>query len=178
MAFSLPAFSGTGIYFAANRSAERGCCAQHRQRIEIKEARRHRSSRKESKYFVAKANGWMLLVLALGVPMLVLVSMFFHLVPKEWEFPMLAVFMGAAIVITVVQPWLRHTASFWISLVVSCTVQVLVGYWLTMHLAPQTRSELKGAAVLAIVPGYAVGILSYFLLQKLGLGEGPRLNSR
>jgi hypothetical protein len=47
--------------------------------------------------------------------------------------------------------------TFWISLVLSCTVQLLVGYWLNVHPTPQTRNELKGAAVLAIVPGYAVG---------------------
>jgi hypothetical protein len=37
-------------------------------RLEIKEARRHHPSRKGSKYFVAKVNGWMLLLLVLGGP--------------------------------------------------------------------------------------------------------------
>jgi hypothetical protein len=145
-------------------------------RLEIKEARRHHPSRKGSKYFVAKVNGWMLL-LALGVPLLVLTLMFFHLVPEEWGFPILTVCMGAGIAISVVQPWLRQTVSFWISLVVSCTVQLLIGHWISVHLAPQTRGELKGAAVLAIVPGYVVGTVLFLLLQKLELREDPLLKS-
>jgi hypothetical protein len=146
-------------------------------RLEIKEARKHRPSRKGSKYFVAKLNGWMLLVLALGVPLLVISLMPFHLVPEEWDFPILAVCMGAVIAVSAVQPWLRHTVSFWVSLVVSCTVQLLVGYSISLHLAPKSRGELKGAAVLAIVPGYAVGTLLFLLLQKLELREDPRLKS-
>jgi hypothetical protein len=136
-------------------------------RLEIKEARRHRRSPKGSKYFVAKVNGWMLLLLVLGVPLVVLSLMFFHLVPEEWDFPILAVCMGVLIAVSVVQPWLRQTVSFWISLVASCTMQLLVCYWISVHLAPQTRGELKGAAVLSIIPGYAVGIVLFLLLQKL-----------
>jgi hypothetical protein len=146
-------------------------------RLEIKEATRHRSSRKRSKYFVAKANGWMLLLLAVGAPLFVLVLMVFHIVPEEWLFPILSVCMGALIAVAAVQPWLRQTSSFWISLIVSCTVQLLVGYWLSVHLAPQTRGELKGVGVLTILPGYAVGILSFLLLQKLEAGKGSQPNS-
>jgi hypothetical protein len=46
-------------------------------------------------------------------------------------------------------------------------MQLLVSYWISVHLAPQTRGELKGAAVLSIIPGYAVGIVLFLLLQKL-----------
>jgi hypothetical protein len=147
-------------------------------RLEIQEARRHRSSRKGSKYFVAKANGWMLLLIALGSPLLVIGLMFFHLVPEVWFFPILSVCMGALIAIAAVQPWLRQKSSFWISLVVSCAVQLLVGYWLSLHLAPQTRGELKGVGVLTIVPGYVVGVLSFLLLQKLEPGRDPQANSK
>jgi len=136
-------------------------------RQEIKEARKHRSSKKPSTYFVAKANGWMLLLVAVGSPLLVIGLMVFHLVPQEWLFPILSVCMGALIPIGIVQPWLRKTSSFWISLVVSCAVQLTVGYWISVHLAPQTSSELKRAGFLTIIPGYAVGILSFFVLQKL-----------
>jgi hypothetical protein len=146
-------------------------------RREIREVRRHRPSKTASKYFVSKMNGWMVLLLALGVPLLVIALMFFQLVPGEWDFPILTVCMGAVIAVSAVQPWLRQTASFWISLVVSSTVQLCVGYWISVHLAPQTRGELKGAAVLAIVPGYAVGTVLFLLLQKLGSREGPRLES-
>jgi hypothetical protein len=118
-----------------------------------------------------------MLLLVLGVLLLVLALMFFHLVPGEWDFPILAVCLGAVIAVSTVQPWLRQTGSFWISLLVSSAVQLLVGYWISVHLAPQTRGELKGAAVLAIVPGYAVGTVLFLLLQKLGSREGPRLES-
>jgi hypothetical protein len=143
------------------------------ERLDIQEARRHRPSRKASKYFVSKMNGWMLLLLAVGVPALVLTLLFTHLVPEEWCFPILEVCMGAVIAVSVVQPWLRQTVSFWISLVVSCAVQLVIGYWISVHLAPQTGGELKGGAVLSIVPGYAAGIGLYRLLQKLELTSDP-----
>jgi len=154
-------------------------CAKKREvaRLEIKEARRHDPSRKGSKYFVVRANGWMLLLLVLGQSLLALALVFLHLVPEVWEFPILTVYMGAVIAVSVVQPWLRQTASFWISLAVSCAVQLLVGCWISVHLAPQTRGELKGAAVLPILPGYAVGTVLFLLLQKLEPREGPRSTS-
>jgi hypothetical protein len=115
----------------------------------------------------------MLLLVALGSPLLVIGLMFFHLVPEEWLFPILSVYIGALFAIAVVQPWLRQTSRFWISLVVSCAVQLLVGHWLSVHLALQTKAELKGARVLTIVPGYVVGVLSFLLLQKLEPERGP-----
>jgi len=136
-------------------------------RLEVKEARSHHPSRKGSKYFVAKANGWMLFLVAIGAPLLVCSLMLAHLLPVEWCFPTLAVCMGALLAVSVVQPWLRQTVGFWISLVVSCTVQLLIGYWITVYLDPYTRDQLRGAAVLAIVPGYAVGTALFLLLQKL-----------
>lgn len=147
-------------------------------RLEIQEVRRQRSSRKASKYFVAKANGWMLLLIGLGAPLLVICLMVLHLVPEEWFFPILSVSIGALIAIAAVRPWLRKTSSFWISLVVSCAVQSLVGYWLSVHLAPQTRGEVKGVGVLTIVPGYLVGVLLFLLLQKLQPGIGPQSDAQ
>jgi len=95
--------------------------------FEIQEARRHSPSKKASQYFVARANGWMLLSVAVGSPALMIGLMVFHLVPEEWLFPILSVCMGALIAIGVVQPWLKKTSSFWISLFVSCAVQSIVG---------------------------------------------------
>jgi hypothetical protein len=63
--------------------------------------------------------------------------MFFHLVPGECDFPILAVCMGVVLAVSTVQPWLRQTGSFWISLGVSSAVQLLVGYWISVHLAPK-----------------------------------------
>jgi hypothetical protein len=147
-------------------------------RLEIAELRKHQPSRKGSKYFVAKANGWMLLLLILGVPSLVLGLMFYHFVPKEWLMPITSVCMGGVIAVSAVQPWLRQTISFWISLVVSCTVQLLVGYWISVHVAPYTGSELKGAAFLAIAAGYAVGIALFLLLQNLESRKSARSESQ
>lgn len=146
-------------------------------RLEIKEARRHHPSPKGTKYFVARINGWMLLLLVLGVPLLVISLMVFHLAPEEWGFPILAICMGAVIAVSAVQPWLRQTLSFWFSLVISCTVQLLVGCWISVHLAPDSRNELKGAAFLTILPGYAVGAALFLLLQKLKPKKDLQLKS-
>jgi hypothetical protein len=146
-------------------------------RLEFKEATRHHRARKRSKYFVASLNGWMLLLIALGIPMLFFVLMFSHLVPEKWSFPILTVSMGGVIAVSAVQPWLRQTVSFWISLVASCTVQLLVGHWISAYLAPQSRGESKGAVSLAIVSGYAVGIPLFRLLQKLEPSQESRLRS-
>ena len=161
-----------GLSYQEARTREREAA-----RLEFREATRHHSARKRSKYFVAKANGWMLLLLAVSVPLLVFALVLFHLVPKEWYFPILGVCMGAVIAVSAVQPWLRQTVSFWISLVASCTVQLFVGYWISAHLAPQSRGESKGAAFLAIVSGYAVGIPLFRLLQKLEPSQESRLRS-
>ena len=80
--------------------------------------------------------------------------------------PILAACIGAVIAISVVQPWVRQRVSFWLAVVVSCTVQLFVGHWISMHQAPRSRGALKGAAFLAIVFGYAVGA-ALFLFQKL-----------
>jgi len=136
-------------------------------RLEIKEARRNQSSSKRSKYFVARLNGWALLLLILGVPALALTLTFSHIVSEEWVFPIMAVCMGVVIAISAVQTWLRKTASFWISLVVSCAVQLSIGYSVSLRFAPQTSRDLKGAALLTIVPGYAIGILLFSLLEKI-----------
>lgn len=145
-------------------------------RFEIQEAKRYRPSKKGSKYFVPRINGWMMLLVVVGSPLLVIVLMVFHLVPEEWFFPILSVCMGALIAVALVQPWLRKTSSFWISLFVSCAVQLMVGYWFSVRFAPQTRSELKGAGFLTILPGYLVGALLFLLLQKLDQGKGPQPN--
>jgi hypothetical protein len=142
-------------------------------RLEIKELRRHRPSPKGTKYFVARMNGWMLLLLALGVPLLVISLIAFHLVREEWDLPILAVCIGAVIAISIVQPWLRQTVSFWLAVVVSCTVQLFVGHWISVHQSPHSRGALKGAAFLAIVFGYAVGAVLFLFLQKLKPKESP-----
>lgn len=136
-------------------------------RLEIKEVMRHRPSPKGSKYFVSQISGWMILLLISGELLLFVPLMFFHRVREEWVFPILAVWMGAVLGVSAVQPWLRRTRSFWLSLVVSCAVQLFAGHWISMHSAPRSRNELKGAGFLAIFAGYLVGALLFLVLQKL-----------
>jgi hypothetical protein len=154
-------------------------CARKREatRLEFKEATKHHTRKKSSKYFVARLNGWMLLLIVLGVPLLFFLMMFSHLVPSGYIFPIFAVCLGCIVAVSVVQPWLRQTVSFWVALVASGTVQLLVGYWVMAHLALWSRGPIKGATVLTIAPGYAVGILLFLLLQKLELGQESRLRS-
>jgi hypothetical protein len=146
-------------------------------RLEIKEARSHRPSPKGTKYFVAKMNGWMKLLLALGAPLLVISLLAFHLVREEWVFPILAACMGAIIAVSIVQPWLRQEVSFWLSLVISCVVQLFLGHWIGVSQAPHSTSGIKGAGFLAIFVGYAVGAPLFLLLQKLKPKEEPQLKS-
>jgi hypothetical protein len=146
-------------------------------RLEIKEARSHRPSPKGTKYFVARMNGWMKLLLALGAPLLVISLLVFHLVREEWVFPILAACMGAIIAVSIVQPWLRQEVSFWLSLVISCAVQLFLGHWIGVSQAPHSTSGIKGAGFLAIFVGYAVGAPLFLLLQKLKPKEEPQLKS-
>jgi hypothetical protein len=146
-------------------------------RLEMKEVRRHRPSPKGTKYFVARTNGWMLLLLTLGVPLLVISLLAFHLVREEWDLPILAACMGAVIAISAMQQWLRQKVSFWLSAVISYAVQLFVGHWISVHQAPHSRGALKGAVFLAIVVGYAVGAALFLLLQKLKPKEEPQLRS-
>jgi hypothetical protein len=145
---------------------------RHVARLQIKEARKRRPSPKGTKYFVAQIRGrWLLLLLSPSL--LVLLLAFPHVVPEEWLLPIVDASLGAVIAISAVQPWLRQTTSFWLSLPLSCIVQLLVGHILTVHLAPQSRGELRGAAFLAILAGYAVGVPLFFLLQKAKSKEDP-----
>jgi hypothetical protein len=146
-------------------------------RLEFKELRRRRPSPWVRKYFVARMNGWMSLLLALGAPTLVISLESSHTIPEDWALPILFACMGVVIAISVVQPWLRKTVSFWLSLVISCAVQLLVGHWISMHPVPHLRRGLEGAGILAIPLGYAVGAVLFVLLQKLRPKEDPQLKS-
>jgi hypothetical protein len=145
-------------------------------RLEIKEARRRHPSPKGNKYFVAQIRGrWLLLLLSPSLLFLLLA--FPHVVPEEWLLPIVDASLGAVIAISAVQPWLRQTTSFWLSLPLSCIVQLLVGHIITVRLAPQSRGELKGAAFLAILAGYAVGVPLFLLLQNAKPKEYPESGS-
>jgi hypothetical protein len=146
-------------------------------RLEIEEARKQRPSPKGTKYFVAQIRGrWLLLLLS--PTLLVVLLSFPHVVPEEWVLPIIFASYGAVIAISAVQPWLRQTRSFWFSLPVAFIVQLFVGHIITVRLAPQSRGELKGAAFLAILAGYGVGVPLFLLLQKAKPREYPESGSQ
>jgi hypothetical protein len=122
-------------------------------------------------------NGWMMLLLILGVPTLVISLESSHTIPEDWALPILFACMGTVVPVSAVQPWLMKTVSFWPSLVISCAVQLLVGHWISMHPMPHLRRGLEGAGILAIPLGYAVGAVLFVLLQKLRPKEDPQLKS-
>lgn len=136
-------------------------------RLEYKETKRYRRPRKASKYFVARMNGWMILIGVVVIPLLVILLMVYHVVPEEWDFPIMTVCMGAFFAVVMVQPWLRRTVSFWFSLVISCAVQVFVAHWINVRHALSSRGELKGAGFLAMLAGYSVGAVLFLLMQRL-----------
>jgi hypothetical protein len=151
--------------------------AQERQaaRREYREFRRRRPSPKITKYLVPRANGWMLLLLALGTPALVLSLWGLHVIPEPWVLPVLTAAIGLAIGISIVQPWLRRTLSFWLSLAVACAVQLLAACWIGAHTNLLAGNNMKGAGFLSLFVGYAVGVPLFFLLQKLKPNKDPQV---
>lgn len=145
-------------------------------RQEIKEARRGRPSPKGTKYFVAQIRGrWLLLLLS--PTLLVFLLSFPHIVSEEWLLSIIFASYGVVSAISAVQPWLRQTTSFWLSVAIGCIIQLLVGHLITVRLAPQSRGELKGAAFLAILAGYAVGVPLFLLLEKAKPKQNPESKS-
>jgi hypothetical protein len=144
--------------------------------LEIEEESRRHPSPKGNKYFVGQIRGRWLLVL-ISPSLLIPLLAFPHIVPEEWLLAILNASLGAVIAISAVQPWLRQATSFWLSLSISCIVQLLVGHVITVSLAPHSRGELKGAAFLAILVGYAVGIPLFLLLQRVMPKETPESKS-
>ena len=124
------------------------------------------SSKQRRTYFVPQIRGrWLLLLLA---PMTVLPLLSFpSILPQGWVLPLTFAFYGVVLPISAVQPWLRQTRSFWLSLPVVFGVDLLVGHRINVHLAPQSRGELKGTAFLELLTGYAVGVPVFLLLRRV-----------
>jgi hypothetical protein len=150
--------------------------AQKRQaaRREYREFQRHRPSPKITKYLIPHATNWTPLLFALGAPALVFSLAGLHLIPERWVIPVLTACIGLTIGISIVQPWLRRTLSFWLSLAVACTVQLFVGYWIDVRAALLRGSSAKGAGFLSLFVGYAVGVPLFLLLQKLKPSQEPQ----
>ncbi len=146
-------------------------------RLEIKEMGGRQPSPWVKKYVVSRMNGWRMLLLILGPLTLVISLESSHTIPKDWTDPIFFACMGTVLPVSAGQPWLMKTVSFWPSLVISCAVQLLVGHWIVMHSEPYVRNGIKGAGILAIPAGYAVGLVLYMLLQSLKSKEDPQLKS-
>src|SRR5579875_2688579 len=110
------------------------------------------SSVQRRTYFVRQIRGrWLLLLLA---PLTVIPLLSFpSILPQGWVLPLIFAFYGVVLPISAVQPWLRQTRSFWLSLPVVFVVDLLVGHRIDVHLAPQSRGELKGTAFLELLTG-------------------------
>lgn len=159
--------------------ARRGLTHQHARakkrdefRMEIQEARAHRPKRYKSKYFVARMNLRAYFIGLAGLfPLMILTD--HYRVRDEWEWPLIVVYVSALIACSSVQPWVRQTLRFWFSLAISFVPQVLVAHWLAVYHPTDSRSGLKGSAILSMLAGYALGGSVFVLLQKLAPSQGP-----
>lgn len=142
-------------------------------RTEFDEIQRRRR-RKPSRYFVARLNGWVILAIALLPAALAISLEGFHLVSEEWGFSIMAAGMGLLIAVGAVQPWVRRTSSFWVSLLVAIAVQLLLGRWISGHTSLRGRNSMKGAGFLTLAVGFGAAILLFRLLEKLRPQEGPQ----
>jgi hypothetical protein len=143
-------------------------------RLEIKEARAHRPKRNKSKYFVAQMNLRAYFIGLVGLVLLMFFTLGHRRVQEEWSEPLFVVYVGALVACLAVQPWVRRTLSFWLSLAISCVPQFLISHWLRVYHPAHSRGETKGSAFLSLLAGYALGGSMFVLLQKLKPGRGAK----
>jgi hypothetical protein len=120
-------------------------------RQEIKEARAHHPKRNKSKYFEAQIN---LRAYFLGLGGLVLLMFFtlsHHRVPDEWSMSLFVLYLGTLIACLAVQPWVRRTLSFWLSLAISCVPQFVISHWLNAYHPAHSLGETKGSGFLSLL---------------------------
>lgn len=139
---------------------------RERLRLDIEEAGTHRPKKNQSKYFVTQVN--------LGAAFIGLAGLLFmsividsHRSWAEWSWPLFVVGLGALLACLSVQPWVRRTLSFWLSLVVSFVPQFFVARWLAVYHPSRYHSGEKGAGFLSIFAGYLLGGALFLLLQRL-----------
>jgi uncharacterized integral membrane protein len=137
----------------------------------ISETKAHHAKRNKSKYFVAQMNLRAYFIGLLVFVLLLFLTSRFHLVAKEWEWPLAVVYLGILIACLAVQSWVRRTVNFWFSLAISCTPQFFLSHWLNVYHPARSSHGEKGSAFLSILVGWALGVGVFFLLQKLKLGQ-------
>lgn len=141
-------------------------------RLEIQELRAHQPKRKESKYFVAQIRLRWFFIGLVGAVLLMFLTIRPHRPAYEWSEPIIVVYTGCLLACLVVQPWVRRTLSFWLSLTIACVPQFIVSHWLTVYHPAQSRGASKGTWFLSIFSGYVVGGAVFLLLQKLKPEQG------
>jgi hypothetical protein len=142
-------------------------------RLEINDARAHHPKRNKSKYFVAHMNLRVYFIGLAGLVLLMILA-FHYRVPDEWFWPLFTVYLGILIACLAVQPWVRRTLSFWISLAVSLFPQFFVAHWLAVHYPAHSRGEIRGSGFLSLFAGYLLGGALFLLLQKLKPVQGSK----
>jgi hypothetical protein len=141
-------------------------------RLTARENRERHTKSKDTKYFVAQPKIYLALVVVaiVFVAYLLLIPRAFR-IPDEWEEAAVAALTGASMAFFCVQPAIRRTTTFWISMVVACIVQVLACHWLIMEFHPSTRGAGKGIWLLSILAGYVIGAAIFLLLQRFEVKE-------
>jgi len=143
-------------------------------RLEIKEARAHHPKRNKSKYFEAQLNLRAFFLGLVGLVLLMFFTLGHHHVPDEWSFPLFVVYLGILMACLAVQPWVRRTLSFWLSLAISCLPQFVISHWLNVYHPAHSLGETKGSAFLSLLVGYLLGGGVFVLLQRLKPGQGTK----
>jgi hypothetical protein len=143
-------------------------------RSEIEEARAHQPKRSKSKYFVARLNLGEYFIGLMGFVLLMILTLRSHRIREDWKEPLLFVYIGTLIAYVAVQPWVRKTFSFWVSLTVATIPQFVVGHWLTVYHPSFTRSGFKGQGFLSMLAGAVIGVPLFLLLQRLKPEQGTK----
>ena len=140
-------------------------------RLEIQEARAHQPKRRKSRYFVSQISLRWFFIGLIGAGILMFLTIRPHRPVYEWSEPILVVYTGCLLACLAVQPWVRRTLSFWLSLTIACVPQFVVSHWLTVYHPAGSRGESRGTWLLSILSGYMVGGAVFLLLQKLKTGQ-------
>jgi len=120
-----------------------------------------------SKYFADKPHVfWGLLISAAVVILYLLAVPKQFRIPDEWSEPAVVALLGTAMAPFAVRPRLRKQVSFWLAVLLSAAVQLLVAHWLIFRFPNPSRGAGKLIWAGSGLAGYSVGAAVYRLLQN------------